>query len=262
MSKFSSFKLYDGAKVQKRAYRRNEVWDEHKDFILDLVQRGEKQRNILEALKTERGFNTNLNQLKSKLGIWGVSNKNLAKKQRKWIYLMNRRRQAEGKETVFYFGDTGQEVTESQLGSIVKGGEREFSAMGNIPASPGELEMVTPPPMASGDEDAEDEAIAERHTEQVDNPNVKVAESPIANASPSTLPTDSPAISQVSIEDVQLGTPPATVNEPQPPDPAPDPEPTTELPSTFENIYRQPFSRQRHKRLLVSAARRPCNRTG
>ncbi|KAK6507729.1 hypothetical protein TWF481_006151 [Arthrobotrys musiformis] len=155
-SRFNNFKPYDGTRVQKRGYRKNEVWDEHKDFILDLVQRGEKQKNILAALKNERGFDTNLNQLKSKLGIWGASSKNLSKKQRKWIYLMNQHRHEMGKETIFYFGDTGFPVTESQMGSIMKGGEREFSAMDDIPASPGELEMTTPPPMDLADGEAED----------------------------------------------------------------------------------------------------------
>ncbi|KAF3161558.1 hypothetical protein TWF788_002462 [Orbilia oligospora] len=239
MSKFSNFKSYDGSKVRKRGYRKNEVWDEHKDFILDLVGRGEKQRNILEALKNERGFNTNLNQLKSKLGIWGVSSKNLAKKQRKWIYLMKERRQALGKETVFYFSDSGQEITESQLGSIMKGGEKEFSAMNDVPASPGELEMATPPPTAPDYEDAENDATSQRHTELVDDPNVKATEPHRASSSPSTFPIDSPAISQVSIEDAGPGTSPATVNEPQTPEPAAESQPTTQLPSTFENIYKK-----------------------
>ncbi|KAK6513009.1 hypothetical protein TWF506_009171 [Arthrobotrys conoides] len=156
MSKFSNFKSYDGAKVQKRGYRKNEIWDEHKHFILNLVQRGERQRDILEALKTEKGFTTNLNQLKSKLGIWGASNRNLAKKQRKWIYLVNKRRREEGKETAFYYADSKQQVTESQLASIMKGGEAAFA--GESVASPGDLEMTTPPPSGP---DIEDEDITE-----------------------------------------------------------------------------------------------------
>ncbi|KAK6337000.1 hypothetical protein TWF718_009786 [Orbilia javanica] len=248
MSKFSNFKSYDGAKVRKRAYRKNEVWDEHKDFILDLLQRGEKQKSILDALKNERGFNTNLNQLKSKLGIWGVSNKNLAKKQRRWIYLMNQRRQEMGKETMFYFGDTGQAVTETQLGSIMKEGEKEYS--GGIPASPGELEMSTPPPMTPGDEDPGSDPISEQSTdprpqnanvgitERIDTLNPKAVEPIVTPIGSATLIPDSPASSQVSIEDVDPEIPSDTSDKSQPPEPSSmENEENTEIPSAFENIY-------------------------
>ncbi|KAK6343542.1 hypothetical protein TWF730_011132 [Orbilia blumenaviensis] len=186
MSKYENFKQYDGARVQKRGYRRNEIWDEHKDFILALVQRGEKQRNILLTLENERGFKTNLNQLKSKLGIWGASSKNLAKKQRKWIYQMNQRRQAQGKQTVFYYGDTGQEITESQISAIMKGGIQAFP--GDYPASPGELELTTPPPSGP---DSEDQDMTEDQdtTEDQREPEIQVPSGETSTGKDSITPT-------------------------------------------------------------------------
>ncbi|KAK6525927.1 hypothetical protein TWF281_010970 [Arthrobotrys megalospora] len=242
MSKRSSkfnFKQYDGGRVQKRGYRKNETWDEHKDFILDLVQRGEKHKDILQALKDERGFTTNLNQLKSKLGIWGASSKNLAKKQRKWIYTMHQRRKAEGKETVFYFGDTGQEVTDSQMGSIMKTGERAFAD--ESPGSPGELELTTPPPMTSGEDEEDeaiDDAISDGEAGQADIANVTVEKSPMVITSP--ISPDSPTTSQVSIQNPEPEVPGGPTMENEPPSSATNSPPTeTTLPSTFENIYKK-----------------------
>ncbi|KAF3182150.1 hypothetical protein TWF132_004781 [Orbilia oligospora] len=221
MSKFSNFKSYDGSKVQKRGYRKNEVWEEHKSFILDLVRQGEKQRNILEILKTEKGFTTNLNQLKSKLGIWGASNRNLAKKQRKWIYLVNKRRKGEGKETVFYYTDSGQEISESQLGSIMKGGDAAFA--GESAASPGDLEMTTPPP--SGPDVTEDQDIVENSQEleaQVESqlpPAESETVTPVLEqdqyiTSPSTSPHAPSTISSESTQSGSPALPSLTSNEP------------------------------------------------
>ncbi|KAK6537379.1 hypothetical protein TWF694_011567 [Orbilia ellipsospora] len=138
--------VYDGARVKKRGYRRNEDWDDHKDFILDLVKRKVKQDGILEALKNERGFQAKANQLKRQLGMWGISKKNLKKNQRKWMVLISQKRKSEGKETRFYFSDTGLDVPESQVTGVMRAGL--FDIPENLPGSPGELMAETPPPQS------------------------------------------------------------------------------------------------------------------
>ncbi|EPS36322.1 hypothetical protein H072_10203 [Dactylellina haptotyla CBS 200.50] len=135
--------VYDGARVQKRSYRRMEAWDDHKEFVLDLWKNKVKHERILETLRTERNFHANANQLKRQLGLWGISKKNLNKKQRKWIIQVTEKRKLEGKATRFYFSDTGLDIPESQLAGVWKAGLEDISD--DIPPSPGELLAETPP---------------------------------------------------------------------------------------------------------------------
>ncbi|KAK6346657.1 hypothetical protein TWF696_006776 [Orbilia brochopaga] len=154
MSKLQFKPSYDGTKAQKRAYRSREAWSEHKDLVFSLLRKKASQQDIVTALRVERGFETNLNQLKAQLKFWGMSKRNLNGSQRKWIHQMQQKRHLEGKETSFIFGDTGVQVGDAQLASISKQHESDFPAA--LPASPGEIEVVTPPPDNANIEDDQD----------------------------------------------------------------------------------------------------------
>ncbi|KAF3937313.1 hypothetical protein ABW19_dt0202255 [Dactylella cylindrospora] len=241
--------VYDGARVRKRGYRKNEAWEDHKEFILDLVKNKAKQERILEALKEERGFDTKLNQLKRQLGIWGISKRNLKQRQKKWLFLTNQRREEEGKETRFYFADTGLEVGEAQVTSILRGTEDDYP--GDLPASPGELEFATPSPEEVDADEDTDVVLADapsspgegepppedpgggtsvgqnfKETNYTEGASARAEGSPIR---PSPFGSPDVVLTADTVEIIEEISPDIEVGG----------APTTGLSSTFEDIYKQ-----------------------
>ncbi|KAK6501889.1 hypothetical protein TWF481_009708 [Arthrobotrys musiformis] len=94
---------YGGDKsLKKRAYVKIEEWEPHKDFVLRQRHAKVKEKDILFALKHERGFNVEMHQLKKVLQLWN-SKRNLKRKQRDYIVqIVKERRRAGKNQTIFY----------------------------------------------------------------------------------------------------------------------------------------------------------------
>ncbi|KAK6348540.1 hypothetical protein TWF718_006328 [Orbilia javanica] len=87
---------------KKRAYVKIEEWEPHKDFVLRQRHAKVKEKDILHALRHERGFMVEMHQLKKVLQLWN-SKRNLKRKQRDYIVqIVKERRRAGKNQTIFY----------------------------------------------------------------------------------------------------------------------------------------------------------------
>ncbi|RVD85916.1 uncharacterized protein DFL_004217 [Arthrobotrys flagrans] len=88
--------------LKKRAYVKMEEWEPHKDFVLRQRHAKVKEKDILHALRHERGFMVEMHQLKKVLQLWN-SKRNLKRKQRDYIVqIVKERRRAGKNQTIFY----------------------------------------------------------------------------------------------------------------------------------------------------------------
>ncbi|KAF3196523.1 hypothetical protein TWF679_004951 [Orbilia oligospora] len=88
--------------LKKRAYVKIEEWEPHKDFVLRQRHAKVKEKDILYALRYERGFMVEMHQLKKVLQLWN-SKRNLKRKQRDYIVqIVKERRRAGKNQTIFY----------------------------------------------------------------------------------------------------------------------------------------------------------------
>ncbi|KAF3144292.1 hypothetical protein TWF594_004823 [Orbilia oligospora] len=88
--------------LKKRAYVKIEEWEPHKDFVLRQRHAKVKEKDILYALRHERGFMVEMHQLKKVLQLWN-SKRNLKRKQRDYIVqIVKERRRAGKNQTIFY----------------------------------------------------------------------------------------------------------------------------------------------------------------
>ncbi|KAK6519448.1 hypothetical protein TWF281_003282 [Arthrobotrys megalospora] len=88
--------------LKKRAYVKIEEWEPHKDFVLRQRHAKVKEKDILHALRYERGFMVEMHQLKKVLQLWN-SKRNLKRRQRDYIVqIVKERRRAGKNQTIFY----------------------------------------------------------------------------------------------------------------------------------------------------------------
>ncbi|KAF3934373.1 hypothetical protein ABW19_dt0209674 [Dactylella cylindrospora] len=129
-------KEYKGNAVVKRQWNRKESWDHIKDFVISEVAKKRSQKAILASLHAQ-GISIERYQLQRLLKKWGVADRNLRQKHRKYIFDTESRLQREGKTVrTWRFGDTRSVIKSSQLESIRQSNGREFE---NLESSPGNL---------------------------------------------------------------------------------------------------------------------------
>ncbi|KAK6528323.1 hypothetical protein TWF281_009566 [Arthrobotrys megalospora] len=163
--------------TEKRDYVFSAEWDDHKEFILSKVAVKTSQKEIIAALKVEKGVSIKLPQLKRLLGEWGASRRNLNAKQRNLVWTVSQERKAEGKlSTVFQFKSDGRVVPNTQINAALKWGEEEFpSYQDKDDRSPG-LIYSTPIAMGGGSG-----ASTHGPVENADSPTEAAAVSAVGN---------------------------------------------------------------------------------
>ncbi|KAF3192694.1 hypothetical protein TWF788_000299 [Orbilia oligospora] len=175
MQREFSVKAYDGANTQKRRWAPKASWDRIKTFVLDEVTKGKTQKNIIEDLEGQ-GISIESYQLKRLLKEWGISDRNIRKKNRKYIFETEKRLKEQGKcVRTWRFKDTRQPVKQSQLAAIRRSTRKEFQGVeaspGALIVSPAELMEEDPPVgmsqigFSSNDHVREDEDISEAQFE-------------------------------------------------------------------------------------------------
>ncbi|KAK6358178.1 hypothetical protein TWF730_007531 [Orbilia blumenaviensis] len=136
MEHATSFKNYDGPNSSKRQWVPTSSWDHIKTYVTHEVSKGKPQRSIVAELGRQ-GISIELHQLKRLLKEWGIRDRNISKKQRKYIFEMERSLKKQGQYARRWrFKDSNQPVKETQLKVIMKSNEKEFEG---IKSSPGPL---------------------------------------------------------------------------------------------------------------------------
>lgn len=69
----TSFRQYDPNNPKRAATVKDESWNRHKSFILDLHNKRFTRAQMIERLRTERGFSPSMAQLVARLKIWGCT---------------------------------------------------------------------------------------------------------------------------------------------------------------------------------------------
>ncbi|KAK6345512.1 hypothetical protein TWF718_007426 [Orbilia javanica] len=106
---------------KKRGYIPSIQWDDYKEFILRKAAEKIPYKDIVEALKLEKGVDMKVRQLKDKIKEWGVGRQNLNPRQRTYIRTVHRRRRDEGKPaTNFRFKTNGRVIPETQIEAALK----------------------------------------------------------------------------------------------------------------------------------------------
>ncbi|KAK6525190.1 hypothetical protein TWF694_005336 [Orbilia ellipsospora] len=175
---------------RKRRYTPNATWDHIKDFVCNEAQNGRAQMSIITGLQ-QRGVDMELYQLKRLLRQWGVSDRNIKQKNRKYIFETEKTARLKGKRIRRWrFRDTGNEVKETQIKRILMADEKEFE---NIESSPGYLvpspiDNMTPCPASPQDENISGDGKLVDF-EQKHNVSIPLRPSPIRDASIAVGPT-------------------------------------------------------------------------
>ncbi|KAK6532581.1 hypothetical protein TWF281_006764 [Arthrobotrys megalospora] len=131
-----SIKACDGRDSQKRRWIPTAAWDHIKSFVSDEISKGKPQRSIVADLERQ-GISIELHQLKRLLKEWGIRDRNICKKNRKYIFETERRLKEQGKAVrTWRFKDTNRPIKQTQLDMIRRSNGEEFEG---VEASPGAL---------------------------------------------------------------------------------------------------------------------------
>ncbi|EPS39382.1 hypothetical protein H072_6822 [Dactylellina haptotyla CBS 200.50] len=137
---------------KKRRYTPNSAWDHIKDFVTLEVHKGTPQMTIISMLE-QQSTSIEVYQFKRILKQWGLSDRNIKRRNQKYIYEIESKATKKG-VTIrnWRFKDTGQSVKQSVLKRIIESDGKEFES---IESSPGllapspidaiELDSLTPP---------------------------------------------------------------------------------------------------------------------
>ncbi|KAK6543671.1 hypothetical protein TWF694_000409 [Orbilia ellipsospora] len=134
--------------VTKRQWTPKANWDGIKDYVTTEAGKGTAQRTIVLNLQ-EQGISIELHQLKRLLKQWGMRDRNLHQRNRKYIFETEERLKKKGKSVHGWkFGDTDQRVKQTQLDRIRESDGREFedtnATPGNLIPSPVDILLDTP----------------------------------------------------------------------------------------------------------------------
>ncbi|KAK6358776.1 hypothetical protein TWF730_008095 [Orbilia blumenaviensis] len=92
----------------------------HKDYIIAKHRAGVKQKDIIKALKEEKGFILPLYKLKRMLNKWGVNGQNLTKRRKQDIHAQIELRRQLGKQThQVVLKRSGKSITNEQMNAIM-----------------------------------------------------------------------------------------------------------------------------------------------
>ncbi|KAK6540723.1 hypothetical protein TWF694_008114 [Orbilia ellipsospora] len=128
----------------KRRYDKIKDIAHQKDFILAKYNSGARHREIMEALKHEKGVIVDAHHLKRYLREWGISGKNLTKKRKVYIRQEIKVRQSEGKlRHGVRLHKTGRELSHIEINKILSASPRGFE---HSEPSPGDIILFTPAP--------------------------------------------------------------------------------------------------------------------
>ncbi|KAF3914561.1 hypothetical protein ABW21_db0201205 [Orbilia brochopaga] len=129
-------KKCSGDRIAKREWKPKSSWDHIRGFVESEIRNGRPQKQLLANLQ-EQNVPIKMHQLKRLLNDWGLSDRNIRQRNRKYIFETEKRLQAKGKIVRGWkFGDTGQRIKDTQLARIRGSEEDEFA---EIQASPGVL---------------------------------------------------------------------------------------------------------------------------
>ncbi|KAK6341412.1 hypothetical protein TWF696_008488 [Orbilia brochopaga] len=127
---------YSGDRVAKRAYMSMSSWDNIRGFVETAIENGQSQKRLLASLQ-QQNIPIKMHQLKRLLNEWGLSDRNIRQRNRKYIFETDKRLREEGKVVRGWkFGDTGQRIKDTQLVRIRESAEAEFE---DVQATPGVL---------------------------------------------------------------------------------------------------------------------------
>ncbi|KAK6360856.1 hypothetical protein TWF730_006972 [Orbilia blumenaviensis] len=138
-----------------RPYVKRKAIEVHKDFILENYKAGQKQQDILTALRNERGFDIKPHNLKRILDKWGVSHKILTKKRKLYIrQAIGERRQIKNLDPCVKFGRSNRMLNHEEIQEIMSLEQEYFK---DVRPSPGDIELSSPALDADGGEEEEEE---------------------------------------------------------------------------------------------------------
>ncbi|EWC44290.1 hypothetical protein DRE_01116 [Drechslerella stenobrocha 248] len=128
-----------------RPYVRAQDHEMHRDFVTGMFKSGATQKNIVNALKAERGVTITLSRLKNLCVGWNLSNKNLTKARKLHIRESIRKRQdVHGKtEHLVRLQASGRELNPKELHSIMDLSPSCFEGIAPSPAG-GDILIMTP----------------------------------------------------------------------------------------------------------------------
>ncbi|KAK6358609.1 hypothetical protein TWF730_007934 [Orbilia blumenaviensis] len=125
---------------RKRAYVKIEEWEPHKEFVLRQRHAKVKEKDILYALRHERGFMVEMHQLKKVLQLWN-SKRNLKRKQRDYIVQIVKERRRAGKNQTIFYHPNGTLIDHPEVKEIMR---RYGNSEPREPPSPGGLVPGSP----------------------------------------------------------------------------------------------------------------------
>ncbi|EPS45577.1 hypothetical protein H072_472 [Dactylellina haptotyla CBS 200.50] len=165
----------------KRQYTRKTSWDSIREFVSKEVKRGVPHPSIIAKL-AEQGQPIERNQFKRLLKRWGLSDRNLRKKHRKYIYEAEQKARREGVRLRWRFKDTGQSLKKTQLKRIRESNGAEFI---DSEASPGQL--IKSPTDALGESNGDLEIASNVESRRENDYSI---ENFLPNLSPATMDLD------------------------------------------------------------------------
>ncbi|EPS42593.1 hypothetical protein H072_3366 [Dactylellina haptotyla CBS 200.50] len=112
----------------KRGYTRQTTWDGLKDTVSQDIQRGIPHKTILAKI-AKLGVSIKPHQFKRLLRDWGLSDRNIHKRHRKYIFLAEKAARIQGiKIQRWRFNDTGQYLDRARIRRILENKEKDFES--------------------------------------------------------------------------------------------------------------------------------------
>ncbi|KAK6524035.1 hypothetical protein TWF694_005702 [Orbilia ellipsospora] len=129
-----------------RSYLKVEKLEAHKDFILEKRNAGAKHKDIITALRVEKGILLKPYHLKRVLKVWNVSNKNLTIRRKLCVRNGIQERLVHNKPAPrVWFKRSGRELTQAEMDGIVGAADDVFQGVMPSPAG-GDIILSTPTP--------------------------------------------------------------------------------------------------------------------
>ncbi|KAK6540662.1 hypothetical protein TWF694_008055 [Orbilia ellipsospora] len=116
----------------RRRHTKLKGLEPHKHFILAQHNAGAKQKDILAALRTQRGLDLTLHAFKRVLDEWGISHKSLTQKRK--LYIRNRIRERRSQEKYRHrvkFRRSKRELSEEEIDEIMSTSPTYFKGIYN-----------------------------------------------------------------------------------------------------------------------------------
>ncbi|EPS45555.1 hypothetical protein H072_474 [Dactylellina haptotyla CBS 200.50] len=128
----------------RRGYLKLKDIAKHKSFILDMHNAGKKQRDIINALKEQKGVVLELHRLKRILNKWKASHKSLTKRRKLCLRNKIEKRQNENKYShKVTFKRSGRVLTQEEIKDTMAISPSYFEG---VKPSPGDMVICTPAP--------------------------------------------------------------------------------------------------------------------